>query len=143
MNLDPLCQPGDTSKIQVDLTKLDNIVDHNEAEEVLAIDVLDFFPLQVRMQVLNDWKAKVAHGGTITLSCMDVNEVSRLINLGELDNIQTINSLIFGDCRSMWAMRKSVVPLDDTVAMLTMDKQFDITGIKFESVFYIITAKRR
>ncbi len=143
LTIDQICPEGDPVKVPSDLANLDNLVDHNECMEVLALDCLDYFPLSMRAQLILHWTAKLTHGGAITLSCLDIQEASRLINNGTLVDTVQINRLLFGLVSNTWTIRKSVVPLSDTVSMLMNTNQMDITQIKFNGPFYIITAKRK
>lgn len=143
LNVDVLAQPNDQTKINADISNLDAVVDHNECAEVLAIGVLDFVPLPLRSKVLNNWLAKVSHGGTITLSGIDLNEFSRLVHNGQLNDVVQINQTLFGLCRTAWEIRKSYVPLDQTIQMIVQTGQFDIQAVKYDGIYYYVTARRK
>jgi hypothetical protein len=137
--LDPTAQPNDSSRVLADLTKLDQYVDNNECEEVLALDIIDYFPLQARQPLIIHWLTKVAHGGTFVLSSLDLHEYARLLHNGSFQDVVQYNQLLFGG----FVQRKSTIPLDDTVKIIQSTGQMVIEEIKYNNVFYIVKAKRK
>lgn len=134
---------GQSDRVQAELQDLDPIVDHNECEEVLALDILDFMPLSMRQKTLHGWMTKVAHGGTITLSCLDLNEFTRQVYNGNLHDTYQVNQILFGPVTHTWSIRKSICTLSDTVQMIMSTGQFDVVSQRFSGVHYIVTAKRK
>ena len=52
MNIDPVGNPQNQNVISAPIDQLDSLLDHNSVSFLLAIDVLDYFPLQVKNQIL-------------------------------------------------------------------------------------------
>lgn len=143
LNIDVLAQPNHQDRVAGDITNLDAVVDNNECQELLAIDVIDFVPLQIRQQTLQNWSNKIAHGGIITVSAVDLVELARLISSGQLADVVEINKSIFGIANNVWQIRKSYIPLQDTVQMLVQSGQFEIQSVHFKNFNYYITARRK
>jgi hypothetical protein len=142
LNADQLFN-GQNDRVQAELQDLDPIVDHNECDEVLALDILDFIPLSLRAKTLNGWMTKVAHGGTITVSCLDLSEFTRKVYNGDLKDTYQVNQILFGPVTTAWSIRKSVCTLSETVQMIMSTGQFDVVSQRFDGVHYIVTAKRK
>lgn len=143
MNIDVLANPQDQDRISGDIVNLDSLVDNNECEQLLAINVIDFIPLQIRQQVLTNWMGKIAHGGLLILSAMDLKEVARVIDNGQLSDVVGINQTVFGLGTNLWTIRKSYVSAEQTMQMILSTEQFYIESIKYEGLYYYITAKRK
>lgn len=146
MNLDQVAQPNQSDRQLADLAKLDDIIDHNEVdEELLALDVINFFPLQMVPQVVNHWCCKIAHGGLITISSLDLQEAARTISLGTISDTLQINRLLYGNVTNTWTIRKSFVGLQDVITIVTQTGQFDVGQIKFspDGLFFVVTFRRK
>jgi hypothetical protein len=142
-NIDPLAPEGSDKHVRADPNCLDGIVDNNECEEVLAQYTLDFIPLQARFQVLTHWMSKVAHGGMLILTCLNINELARLIHLGQIADSQSITANVFGPCTNIWLIRKSVTTVDDTIGMIRQGGQFDVEKVVFDGLMFTVVARRK
>lgn len=143
MVLDPLANPNQNDRIQADPTNLDAFVDANECSEFLSLEILDHVPIFIRPKVLNHWLTKISHGGTITISATDMNELSRLIQNGQLNDIVSINNALYSTGQNVWLVKKSYVPLQQTIEMIMSTGQFNIEHVKFEGFQYFVTARRK
>lgn len=141
LNLDPLAQPNDSSKVSHGLENLDDIVDNNECDEFLAHKVIDAFPVNTRQQVLGHWLSKVEHGGLFTLSGLDINKATRLIASGDI-NLNDANILLYGPCINMWSINKGVWSINDAVNAILSTGQYQILSKSFNGLLYVIKAKR-
>lgn len=142
VNLDPLAQSGDTKSIQADLSNLDQFVDANECSEILALYVLDFFPLQMRPQILMHWMSKVAHDGTLTLSGLDIREAARLIHLGYIDNSPQITDTLYGPAQNLWTIRKGVTAPQEIIDIVLSTGQFRLENQKFDNLYWLLSFRR-
>ncbi len=142
-NINQTASPNDTEQIPCELNALDGIISHNECEEVLALQVLDHFPLQMRQPTLVHWLCKLKHGGKITISATDPYEMARLIHVGEIENPVQFNELVYGQIKNVWDIKKSVLPLQDTIGMIMQTGQFNIESVKYEGPYYYIVARRK
>jgi hypothetical protein len=89
LNLDPFApEPCSDGRVRGALHQLHEHADGGEAAEVLALGVLEFFPAEAADKVLRHWVSKLAHGGTITLSCWDARELCRGYLAGTLSHDQ-------------------------------------------------------
>ena len=145
LNVDALTQPNQTDRVLGDLGNLSSLIDTNELSELLAIDIINFYPLQMIQQLIGHWSSLVEHGGAITISGLDLHEAARIISLGTLTDILKINQLIYGTVTNTWTIRKSFVPLQDIISMIIGNGQFDITQVKYsgDGLFFFVSAKRK
>ncbi len=142
MNIDPLSNPQDNSKIAANLDNLDSLIDHNSVELLLAMDVLDYYPLQGRPTILNNWLCKLAHGGKIVVSGLDIREVGRWIYYQQGDLHREGNLLLYGPADHVLRLRKSMVTIDDVIVNIMRTNQFSIQSKRFEGLQYIVEAQR-
>jgi hypothetical protein len=142
LNIDPLANPKDEDKIATDISNIDSFVDHNSAELLLALDVLDFFPLQVRQSVLINYMCKIAHGGSLIVGGLDIREIGRALFYQNLDLRREANLHLFGPCDHVMRSKKSLITMDDTVEMIMNPGQFEIQSKKFDGMHYLVEAKR-
>lgn len=141
MNIDPLTQSGGCN-IQHDLTDLTDIVDHNSCSEFLANDCLDYFPVQMKFQILTGWLCKLAHGGKFVIMGLDIREAARLIHNCKVDpNIQA-NALLYGTAQNVVNLKKGLITWEDATNMIMANEQFKITDMKFDGPRYVIVAER-
>src|SRR5690606_36574162 len=88
------------------ITNLDSVADDGEAKEILALDILDYFPSAKADEVIRNWTRKLAHGGTLTISVVDVREVSRAI-VNNAISMDDVNELLHGAQREGWQYKKA------------------------------------
>jgi hypothetical protein len=81
---------------QCAVDKLEAVVDCNEVSELVAYDILDTVPTEQADALLTHWLSRLAHGGELTISVVDVGEVARDFLHNKLD-INQFNSLIHGE----------------------------------------------
>lgn len=63
----------------VSLTDLSRVSEEGETDEVLALDVLDFFHPEHRNMVLRHWISRLCSGGSIVVGTLEMVEVARLL----------------------------------------------------------------
>lgn len=108
LNIDPFAQSDDgAGRFKCGLDRLDLLVDPGECEELVAHDVLDAYPAQSVDAVLDHWLSRLAHGGTIALSVVDMREVARAFLAGSL-NLEEANKLLHG----VGVTKKSTLSVD-------------------------------
>ena len=136
---------GENDRVAGDLADLSSLVDTNELSELLCIDIINFYPLQVVQKVLSYWSTLIKHGGTMIVSALDLQEAARLISLGNITDIVQTNLLIYGQVSNVWSIRKSWTPLIDIQNMLIGNGQFDIIQVKFsnDGLFFYLTVRRK
>lgn len=118
LNIDPSANPEDPyGRVRCDLDNLDPLVDANEATEVVALDILDYYATTDVDRVLNHWLSKLAHGGTLTVSVVDLREVSRQFLAGGL-GLDEANLLLHGEQDGPMRFRMCSLTLDHLSAVL-------------------------
>ena len=142
LNIDPLSNPNDPNCVAANFDNIDALVDHNSCSQLLALDVLDYLPLQMRAQVLNNWACKISHGGTIIVGGLDIREAARAIYYQNLDILREGNLMLFGPADHIMRLKKSLVTIDDTVNMIMQTNQFSIISKKFDGLNYLVEARR-
>lgn len=99
------------------VTNLDDVADANEVTEIIALDVLCYFPNHLADQVLNHWLGKLAHGATITLGQPDIREIARAV-LNRTIDLNVANELLYGSQQAPGGERRNVLTMDQLVAVL-------------------------
>jgi len=139
LNLDPTSQPQDTDRVMVDLFKLEDMIDANEAELILINDVMDYLPLPVRGKFLSGVLTRVAHDGEVFISGLDLYQASRVIHTGELAGIEQANAVLYGQQVS----KKSAVTPQDVLSLIQQTGQFEIVEMSYSGIQYVIKARRK
>jgi hypothetical protein len=75
-NIDPHGY-GDEAKTVGDLENLHDIVEDAEATEILALDIIDFLPLNSVEPAISHWISKLRHGGKIAIGGKDLWQISK------------------------------------------------------------------
>ena len=122
-NIDPFpMMPGhqefSEQKKQGDVRNLDWICDDGEAEDIRAMDIINFLSPPELDRVINGWCRKLKRGGTITLGTLDLQEISRSIIHSNLPIADAIVSL-FGPQQQGWDIRKNALTLKVLEDILT------------------------
>ncbi len=141
LNIDPIQAQQNPNKTACDPANLDNLVDGGEAEEILAPDVLDYYPLADKITVVENWFGKLGHEGTITVGGLDLNELGRLIYLREL-GVQQMNELMYGVQQGPALTRRALLTMQDVLDLFSAKPDYKITQKRFNGAFYLISAQR-
>jgi|TARA_R110002020_G_scaffold248502_1_gene462526 hypothetical protein len=96
LNLDPFTPDETNILVRADVKNLDNFVDDAEAQEIIALDVIDYIPLTEINKVIGHWVSKLGHGGSLIIGGTDLFEVSKAFSQYRLD-ITEANKLIHGE----------------------------------------------
>lgn len=141
VNIDPFAEPCDPhGRVKGALHDLGHTVDDGEASEIVANDVLDYHPGAVLDDVLNNWLKKLARGGTLTVSTVDVREVARLVWFGNVD-INEANNLLHGEQKKEWQLRKVSLSLPHLVEVLEA-KGFKVLQKRIHNLRAVVTVQR-
>lgn len=120
------CKPG----------KLNDIVCDNEADEIVAIDVLDAYPGSEIDAVLQHWLSKLAHGAKITIGLIDFKKVALGFAEGKISGEDMV-ALIYGTKY----VRRSTVTMSQLATVLE-NRGLKVISKKLENNRIIITAER-
>lgn len=141
MNVDNCAPMGDPKRTRGNVGDLSDLVDAGEAEEIVALDILDFFPGEMADQVLHNWLSRLSRGGKITVGVVDVREVARGLLDGRL-TLDDAQELLHGRQTAEWDYRKSVFTLSHLVEVLT-NLGLKVLKKRVENYRAIVTAERQ
>jgi len=141
LNIDPFAPTPDThGRVVGDVNNLDKLVENGEAEEIVAHDILGYFPPQQVDEVLGNWLGKLAHKGILTVACPDVGEAARQF-LQNLIRIEDYNVLLHGEQTEGWQLRRSSFTLPLLVGVFTT-RGFRVIQKRIQNNFAVVTAQR-
>lgn len=108
VEIDPANQPG------VNPADLSSFAEEGEAQEILASDMLDFYPQEHRFALVSHWASRLGRGGILSIGTIEAVEACR--NFVESNDIQNFRSILFGPGNRR---RLSCGTLPEIVAMAT------------------------
>lgn len=110
LNIDPLAPLGKTNLTRDTFQELRE-VDDAEAEEIIALDIIDYFsPIEI-MTFLDIWVKKLKHGGIITLGFVDIYQLCKAVIAREI-NLQEANVELHGNQTKPWKTRRATMSID-------------------------------
>jgi len=90
LNINPFEEnPNNTSLVRDDISNLDKYADDAELDELSAVDVIDYLPLNSCEQSLSNWFKKIRIGGKIIIGGIDLFEVSKSFSQDRLKRSQS------------------------------------------------------
>jgi hypothetical protein len=136
-NIDPF-PSADPRKVRGDIRNLTE-VDDGEAEEIIAIDVLDRFTLPDTEKVITHWISKLKHGGELTIGFTDLIELAKAIANRSV-NLDQANQILFGSGQA-WEQKRTALAVVPVCNMLR-SKGLNITLKRSQAFKAIIKAVR-
>lgn len=107
LNIDPAAPPDDPhGRSACPIDRLEQLLDAGEVTELVAHDILDVFPSSRVGPVLEGWMSRLAHGGRLHLSVVDVREVCRGYLSGGI-TLGDVQELLHGQQTSPYKVRLS------------------------------------
>lgn len=106
VNVDPLAGPGDHDRVRCDPADLQPVCDAGEADEVLALGLLEHVPAADVPEVLSHWASRLAHGGTLTVAATDLMEVAKAF-AARMIGLDQANRLLHGQQGEAWQYKQS------------------------------------
>jgi trans-aconitate methyltransferase len=94
LNLDATIDAPDGERFPCSVNDFGEMVSPNEAEAVVALDVLDRLPREHAQAVLSYWASRLARGGTLTVSALDVEEFATHVHLQEVP-VEELDNAIY------------------------------------------------
>ncbi len=140
INIDPSAPPNSQGILQGEPDKLDNLIDDAECEEIRAINVLEYYSIHQVGLVLKHWISKLAHGGTLTIGCVDVREVSKAVCNADI-SIEDTNLFLHGLQRSPIDFKRSNYTVSQ-IAEVLKNKGLKVVSKKVENLQCIVKAIR-
>lgn len=80
---------------QGDIGSLDWLTEDNTVDEILAIDCLEYLPIDVMKLALANWAKKLSVGGTLKVLVPDCHAVAKAFYQGQF-NLPEYSQMIFG-----------------------------------------------
>lgn len=130
----------DLRRTKCDISFIDPYVANGEADEVLVLDVLTYFPSMATIHLLEHWVSKVAIGGKITISDVDAIDCARALSNGEM-SIQDYNTLVHGLQNQPWLFRKTCLTISQFLEYFEAKGWFILTK-KINNFKFVISAQR-
>ncbi len=140
INVDPFAPDGDKDRIKGDPAALGPIVDAAEAEEIIALGILDYLPFGKVEEVVKHWISRLAHGGKLTVGTTDFLELSRLSHL-RLISLDDFNRILHGEQREVWQFKKSSCSLN-LLTELLVNNGLRILSKKLVGVDAVVIGER-
>jgi hypothetical protein len=125
LNLDPFTSEETDALIRSDIKNLDSFIDDAEAQEIIALDVIDYIPLTDINKVIQHWVSKLRHGGSLIIGGTDLFEVSNAFSQYRIDITQA-NKLIHGEQSKPYLIKRvnfTVMGLVDYLSALGLKLQ--------------------
>lgn len=139
VNVDPFAD-GSDCRTANDVSNLDKICSDNEATEIIAHSVLEYFPIYQTEAIVNNWLNKLSHEGTLTIIGVDVEEVASKYSSGFIETVSFCRE-IYGEQKENWQIKKSGLTLSDLVKWLK-GKGLEILKARIDNFNYVVVAKR-
>jgi hypothetical protein len=96
VNINPLASPDDPNFIRANVNELGLYVDDGEAKEIIALDLIDYVPIQEKENIVRHWLSKLALGGTITIGGNDLGQITKAFAYNQLELSQAAE-LLYGN----------------------------------------------
>ena len=107
ININPFATDADGKRIVRDSVKnIDKYADTAELKELVATDVIDYFPAKEIEEVVSGWASKIRLGGTIVIGGIDLMEVCKSLSSYNID-VSHANALLHGEQEPQYLIRKS------------------------------------
>jgi hypothetical protein len=116
LNIDPFAQMHTEILVRDDLKKLARVCDA-ECEELLALNIIDYFPPQEINEVITNWIRKLRHHGLITISFTELYLLVKDIKDRGL-NLEEANLAIHGNQQKPWRVRRCTPSMEYIMDLL-------------------------
>ena len=78
LNIDPFADEKD-DRVKGDCINLDKYVCDGEAEEIVAYNILEYYPSESISQIMPNWLKKLSHKGIVVIACTDIDLIAKAI----------------------------------------------------------------
>lgn len=138
-NIDPFAN-GSDERILGDIFNLDWIADNSECDEIVAKNVLEYYPTDQNANILTAWMKKIKRGGRFIFEQLDLDAVCEAYYRGDI-NFVTMRELLFGKQDKSWNTKKSILNMHSIISFLE-GSGFSIKQKRFENLSFCIVATR-
>tara|TARA_Y100001938_G_scaffold147611_2_gene229209 strand:- start:2397 stop:2879 length:483 start_codon:yes stop_codon:yes gene_type:complete len=140
-NINPFDNNADGKMIIRDsVTNIDKYADNAELLELIATDVIDYFPAQETEKIISGWISKIRLGGKIVVGGIDLMEVCKAFSSYSIDN-NFANVLLHGQQNPQYMIKKST-SMALIVASFLQSNGFKVIKKRIENYQMIVEAKR-
>lgn len=139
VNIDILAD-GTDERMRGDITNLDSFVCDNEAEEIVAHNILEYYPSSLISQIMSNWLKKLIHKGRLIIGCTDIDLVAKAIIEGKIDRV-SLDCLIYGEQKHNWQFKKCALSCEKLCDWLE-NKGYKIIHKRFNKFNFVITCER-
>ena len=139
LNLDPFAS-GQDDRVAADIFNLSTVVETGEVGELVSLNVLDYVPTAGVDGVIFHWASLLAHGGTLSISVLDIRSACRSL-LDDSIDIGIFNSMVHGKQEHPWQIRKNSLSLN-VLADLVRAKGLSLISKRIEGHNAIVIARR-
>ncbi|MAF25660.1 hypothetical protein CL634_08840 [bacterium] len=137
LNIDPVSKPDG---LDIDIRKLDTIIEDAECTEFIAEDVLDYLEKLEAENVLEHWISKIRKGGKIIIGGIDAYEVSKMFYQQKI-TLEEFNTLIHGAFSQPWDVRLNNFTMEYIQSKL-INAGLKITKKRLDGYHIIVEGKR-
>ncbi|MFZ9376708.1 MAG: hypothetical protein ACO25K_06255 [Candidatus Fonsibacter ubiquis] len=141
LNIDPTATKEDYPLIvEGNPTILEQHLEDNEAEEIIAMNVIDYVSYNKIDSVLTQWISKLAHKGLLKIGFTDIVSVARRIYTGQIEYGKA-QEIIYGKCVEGWDVKKACLTVDSVKEKFN-NLGLSIKNIKFIEHYVVIEGER-
>lgn len=115
------------------LDKLDDICHDGELEELRAYEVIEYIPDNILEDCIKCWMKKVSIGGYLSITALDVFELSYLITIGQIE-IHQASNLLYGGKNNCFSCQQ--------IVRYFKENNFSIDRIIKENIRFTVRGKR-
>jgi hypothetical protein len=94
LNLDVTIQKPEGDRLPAHPDDFGHLVSPNELTELVCLGVIDRIPGESVIDVLRYWASRLAHGGTLAISALDMEEVAAYLATNDMQ-VTDLDSLIY------------------------------------------------
>jgi hypothetical protein len=138
INVDPL--NNQLEKIKGDVHNLDWLCEDAECNEIIAKDIISYFPINAVDSIIEHWIKKLRHKGIINIGGVDLTEIARGIISKNIDLVSA-NILFYGKQTEEWQVRKSGLTARELVLAIKRCG-LRIMKSRVENYYYMVQAQR-
>ncbi len=142
ININPFDNDADGKLIIRDsVTNIDKHADNAELLELIATDVIDYFPVQETEEIIAGWMSKIRIGGKIVIGGVDLMEVCKSFSSYDIDS-NLANLLLHGQQQPQYMIKKSS-SMALIVASFLQHNGFKVIKKRIQNYQMIVEAKRQ
>lgn len=138
-NIDPFGN-GQDERIVAELVTLDKHVDNAECEELIARNILEYFPNTALSNILHNWLKKIKKGGKFIYEQTDFETVCSEFHLNNI-NYRQAQELLWGKQDKSWNVKKSGLSLLPMIDFL-IGSGFKVLQKRLEGMNFCVVAER-